>query len=349
MSVCGNGRHTAVDAVLGIPVLDLFAVQNDLALAALKVVDRLHQLLLAVSVDTCDTDDLARADLQIEVLDCVDALLVFDIQILNIQNNSAGIGRRLVDDQLDSVADHHGCQIILRYALDRNGIDVMSAADDGAHIRGSLDLFELVRDDDDRLSVLDQVPHDREELVDLLLCQDCRGLVQDQDLSTSVESLEDLDALLHADCDVADLRVRVYVETVFLNDLEHVLPGLLHIERDAALCGLRAKNDVLRDCEILNQHEVLVDHTDSVFNCRSRILDINFLAADVDLSHVCLVKTVQDVHQRTLTGAVLTENGMDRSLLHIEIDVGQRIEGAESFGDPMHLHSIFAADFCRHS
>ena len=348
MSVRGDGRHAAVDAVFGILVLNLFAVQDDLALAALKVVDRFHQLLLAVSVDTCDTDDFSGADLQIEVLDCVDSLLIFHIQVLNIENYLAGLSRRLVDDQLDRVANHHGCQIVLRDALDRDRVDVVSAADDGAHIRGSLDFFELVGDDDDRLAVLDQISHNREELVDLLLSQNCRGLVQDQDLRASVEGLEDLDALLHADGDIAHLGVRIDVQAVFLDDFLHVLLGLPHIERNAALSGLRAKYDVLRDCKILNQHEVLVHHADSMFDCCSGVLDINFLAADVDRSHIRLIQAVQDVHQRALAGAVLTQNGVDRSLLHIEIDVGQCIEGAESLGDPMHLHSIFAADFCRH-
>ena len=80
-----------------------------------------------------------------------------------------------------------------------------------------------------------------------------------------------------------------------------------------------------------------------------RILDIRFLAVYIDLSRIRLVQAVQDVHQRTLAGAVLSEDRVDRPLLHVKIDVGQRIEGTKPFGDPMHLYSIFAADFCRHS
>ena len=50
--------HTPVDSVFGIFVLDLFSAEYDLSLAFFEVVDRLHQLLLAVSVYACDADDL---------------------------------------------------------------------------------------------------------------------------------------------------------------------------------------------------------------------------------------------------------------------------------------------------
>ena len=134
VAVRRNGRHTAVDAVLGIFVLDLLSAENDLALALFEVVDRLHELLLAVAVDAGDADDLAAPHLQIEILDSVDALLVLDIEVLDIQDDILRFGRRLVHDQLDGMADHHGRQVILRDTLDRDRIDVFAAADDRADI-----------------------------------------------------------------------------------------------------------------------------------------------------------------------------------------------------------------------
>ena len=183
-----------------------------------------------------------------------------------------------------------------------------------------------MRNDNDRLSVRNQVLHDREELVDLLLCQDRGGLVEDQDLRSAVQRFEDLHTLLHADGDIPDQRVRIDVQAVFLNDVQHVLSRLFHVERNAALGRFHAQNDVLRHGEILYQHEVLVHHTYTVLNCGGRILDLHLLAANIDFSLICLVQAVQDIHQRTLTGAVLSQDRVDRPLLHVEIDVGQRIE-----------------------
>ena len=348
MAVRRDRGHSMVHAVFGCAVLDLVPVEDDLAAAFLEVVDRLHELMLAVAVDAGDTDDLARMDLQAEVPDRIDPLLVLHIQVLDIQHDLLRLRGRLFDDQLDRVADHHGRQVVLRDALDRHRVDVVAAADDRADVGGCLNLLELVRDDDDRLAVRDQVFHDPEQLVDLLLRQDRRRLVQDQDLRPAVQGLQDLYTLLHADRNIADQLVRLHFQAVPFDDLHDILPGLFHIEADACRGGLGTQDDVLRDRKILHQHKVLVHHADAMLDGRGRILDIHFFAVDEDLPFFRLVQAVKDIHQRALAGAVLTEDGMDRPLFHIEIDVGQRIEGTKALGDPMHLHSISAADFCAH-
>ena len=200
-------------------------------------------------------------------------------------------------------------------------------------------------DDDDGLAVGDQVLHDREQLIDLLLRQDCRRFIQDQDLGAAVEGLEDLDALLHADRNIPDLGIRLDLESVLLDDLADILAGLAHVDADPCRPGLGTQDYVLRDREILHQHKVLVHHADAVFDRGRRIFDIDLFAVDIDLALVRLIQTVQDVHQCTLAGAVLAEDRMDRSPLHVEINVGQRIEGTKPLGDSMHLYSIFTADF----
>ena len=134
MTVCGDGRHTVVNAVLGIFILDLLPAQKNPALALLEVVDRLHEFLLAVAVNTCNTDNLAGADLQVQILDCINPLLVLDIQVLNIQHNIPGGCRRLVNDQLNCTAYHHGCQIVFTDTFYRNGADILAAPNNGAGI-----------------------------------------------------------------------------------------------------------------------------------------------------------------------------------------------------------------------
>ena len=54
----------------------------------------------------------------------------------------------------------------------------------------------------DRLSFRDQVLHDLHEFFDLLRCQDCRRLIEDQDLIIPVQHLQDLCSLLHAYGDI---------------------------------------------------------------------------------------------------------------------------------------------------
>jgi hypothetical protein len=41
----------------------------------------------------------------------------------------------------------------------------------------------------------------------------------------------------------------------------------------------------------------------------------------------------EDLHQRRLAGAVVADQGDDLALIDIEVDVGQRPDGAEAFRD----------------
>ena len=161
VTVRGDRRQPPVDAVFGIFVLDLLSAEKDLAPGALpEVIDRVHQLRLSVAVDAGDPDDLSGPDLEIKVLYRVDLLFIFDIESLNVEDDLTGVRRRRIDDQVNGTSDHFFRQFVLRDPLHRHGVDVLAAADDGALIGGSLDLLELVGDDDDRLAVLDQVFHD---------------------------------------------------------------------------------------------------------------------------------------------------------------------------------------------
>ena len=147
--------------------------------------------------------------------------------------------------------DHHGGKFILCDALHRDSVDVMSAADDRAHVGGRLDLLELVCDDDDGLPILNEVLHNCEKLVDLLLRQHCGGLVQDQDLSSAVQRFEDLDTLLHSDCNILYQRIRIDFQPILFDNVQDILPGLFHVQRDA-LSRFRTQNDILRYSEILD-------------------------------------------------------------------------------------------------
>ena len=348
MAVSRDRGHAQINAVLGIAVLDLMTAENNLSSVCFAdVVDGIRQFLLAVSVNAGDTHDLSGPDLQVEVLDGIETLFIFYVQILDIQNDLFGLGRSLLDDQLDRVSDHLRRQLVLRDALYRDSVDIFASADDSTDVRRGLDLFELMGDDDNGLPVLDQVLHDRQKFIDLLLCQDCSGLVQDQDLRPAVQRLEDFYALLHTHGNIADAGVRIDLKPVFLNNVQNVLTRLLHVGQDTSV-GLAAQDNVLGDGEILHQHEVLVHHSDPVLDRRRGILDIYFFAVDENFSLVRAVKPVEDIHQCAFAGAVLAQNRVDGSLLDIEFDVCECIKGPEALGDPMHLHSISVADFSSH-
>ena len=71
-------------------------------------------------------------------------------------------------------------------------------------------------DQDDRLSLLLELDQDAEEVVGLGRREHAGRLVEDQDLGAAIERLQDLDALLQADREVGDERVRIDLEGIFV-------------------------------------------------------------------------------------------------------------------------------------
>ncbi len=125
------------------------------------------------------------------------------------------------------------------------------------------DLVQFVGDEDDARPRVGELAHDAEELVRLLWGEHGGGLVQNQHARLAVERLEDLDALLCADGQVAHDGVRVDRERVAARDVEDVLVHLTQVDDARADGRLVAEHDVLGDGQGRDEHEVLVHHADA--------------------------------------------------------------------------------------
>ena len=116
-------------------------------------------------------------------------------------------------------------------------------------------------------------------------------------------------------------------------DLLHPLPCGVDVEGAGEAGGLVAEHDVLGDGEHRDQHEVLVHHPDAG---RDRVTGTGEVLDDVvelDLALVGLVEAVQDVHQRGLPGAVLSEETVDLAGLDRQRDPVVRYQCSEALGD----------------
>ena len=193
-----------------------------------------------------------------------------------------------------------------------------------------------MRDEDDALAVAGQIPDDLHEFIDLLRRQRSGRLVENQRLCAAVEHLQNLHALLHSDRDILNFGVRVDLHAVALREFNDPLSRRLLIDDDAAR-RFYAENDVVRDCERLNQHEMLVHHADPQFDGVPRSVQVDLLPVDEDLAARRLVQTVEHIHQRALAGAVLSQNGVNLALVDREIDVIVCREIAELLDDILHL------------
>ena len=121
------------------------------------------------------------------------------------------------------------------------------------------------------------------------------------------------------------------------------------VEEDPAGRRLVGEHDVLGDGHHRDEHEVLVHHPDAVLRSRPAASAGDRLALDEDLALVRLVQAVDDVHQRRLAGAVLTEQRVHLAAAEIEVDAVVRDDAREALRDPAQLEDAAASAIPRDS
>jgi hypothetical protein len=88
---------------------------------------------------------------------------------------------------------------------------------------------------------------------------------------------------------------------------------------------------------VRDERRLLRDDRDPVDERVARRAVGDASAADEELAGVGPVDAGEDLAQRRLAGAVLTDERVDRSLRDPEVDVGERADTAEAFRDPAEL------------
>ncbi len=125
-------------------------------------------------------------------------------------------------------------------------------------------LLEFVCDEDDRLPLVGEFLENVVEALDLLGSEDGGRFVENENVRTAEQRLEDLDALLDADAHVFDGGVRIDLEAVSVTEVANLAVDTVPIDgHSEPLRRLVPERDVLGDRHGIDQHEVLVDHPDT--------------------------------------------------------------------------------------
>ncbi len=243
-----------------------------------------------------------------------------------------------VDVQLDLLAHHHFGQLGLVGVPGGNVAHIRTLAQDGNAVTDGQHLVQLVGDDDNRLAVGLHVADDAEQLLGLLRGQNRRGFVQNQDIRTTVEHLDDLQRLLLADAHLVDLLVKVEVELIFFADGTGLVVDFFQVEFFAAAHG---QGDIFGGGEHIHELKVLVDHADAQIQRVTRGADGHGLVSDIDFALIGEVDTGDHVHQRGLAAAVFTQQGQNFTAAHAQGDILVGHDRAEGFGNVLQAHSIF--------
>ena len=250
----------------------------------------------------------------------------------------AGLGRG------ELAADHHLGEVVgVHRARVVDLADGTAGADDGDRVGVLEHLVELVRDEDRRRPAGGELGERVEQLVDLLRHQHGGRLVEDDDLGAAVQHLEDLDALLLPDTEVAHQCVGVDLEAVALAELADLRARLACAEVPPRP-RLVTEHDVLPDREVVGQLEVLEHHADAGADRVTRRFEV--LAGPVHRHRalVGLVGAVQRLHERRLPGPVLADDRMDRSGANREVDTVVGDDTREALDDVTQLDRDRAAD-----
>ena len=218
-------------------------------------------------------------------------------------------------------------------------VTVLPAAQHGHAVGDGLHLVELVRDEDDGLALGGHRAERLEEPLGLLRREHGGRLVEDQNPGVAIERLQDLDALLLADRELPDLRLRAHGEPVALTELLDAPLGRRRTQDGAtSLATVIAEHDVLGHGERLDEPEVLMHHADPRVDGIARRVESHRLSVELDLALVRAIETGQDVRQRRLAGAVLAEERVHLAGRGLEGHAVVRDDAGEPLRDARHAH-----------
>ncbi len=277
--------------------------------------ERVRERGLSVAFDPRDADDLACANLERRVVQRARARTRRKAAHVEQRRRLA---LRAARERGDVAADH--------LARDVRGVRLgrrVSRHDaSGAHHRHALrvcDHFgELVRDHEDRRAAARELADRREERRDLARRERGRRLVEEQHGRLAIELAQELDALLDADRQRLDDRVRIDGQAVALGERAHACVRGGHVDRPAA-ARLAVQQHVLPDAQPFDQLEVLVYEADD--------------AVGFDVAVVGAHRTVRDRGERRFARAVLADERVNLAGDQLEVDAVERLDRAEALAN----------------
>ena len=193
---------------------------------------------------------------------------------------------------------------------------------------------QVVGDVDDRDVPFPELADVGEELAGLHLGEGGGRLVQDEDLRVDGHRLEDLHHLALGNGKLPHGYARIDLSGA---EEGQKLGGLcdagIPVDEIRAAHGLSTGEDVLRDAEIGNKAQVLVDDADTglVGVVRGREGDRGPLQED--LPAVGAVDAAEGEHESALARAILPDKGMHRPGLQGEVHLVERLDPGECLGN----------------
>ena len=242
------------------------------------------------------------------------------------------MGRCFIHGQ-NHFAPHHQRRQAALGRLFRISLTHQSAlTQDGNPIRHPQNLFQLVRDKDDRGALLPQPRHDGKETFDLLGRENSSRLVENQNVGVAVERLDNLYPLAHPDRQIFNHRIRIDIQIVTMGKLLNAGGDGAGVEK-AIFDALAAQHNILGHRHHWHQLEVLMHHADAQGNGVIGVVHGRRLAIDQDFTTGWLVETVDDIHQGRFARAIFAQQRQNLAALEFQVDILIGDDAGKVFGD----------------
>ncbi|MCY1226554.1 hypothetical protein D9M72_387890 [compost metagenome] len=291
---------------------------------------RLHEFRSAGADETVETEDLAAAKLEIDVLELGRVAVA-----RNGEHRRADHHFLLRVDRTDGAADHEAHQFVLADIGNQALIHHRSIAEDGVAIGNAEDLVELVTDEEDRLAVSLQPLDKRIEFVDFLVRQRCRRLVHDDHLGIDGKRAGDRDEMFLGNAEITQADRRIEIGTGARKQRARISIELLPVDQAEAIARCMAEEDVFGDRELIEKHGFLVDRGDAGTRCGKCRREMDLLLRNADRAAIRLIDAGQDLHQRRLSGAVFADQRGHRSRIERQRNIRERLDAGEGLRDPL--------------
>ena len=225
------------------------------------------------------------------------------------------------------------------------GLDGLAVPDDGDVVGHIGDLVELVGDDDARHTLALEPEQQVQQGLGVGLVEGGGRLVQNEETGVFGQGLGDLHQLLLAHADVLDEGTGGLAQAHDLQVLVRLAVGVVPVD-GKGLAPLVAQEHVLADGHVGHQGQLLVDDDDALGLAVRDLGELADLALVDDVAGIAAVgvDAAEDVHEGGLARAVLSHQGVDGPLLHLQIHVVQCPDAREQLGDIPHFQDVFRQD-----
>ena len=176
-------------------------------------------------------------------------------------------------------------------------------------------------------------------MLNFVLGQRGGGLVEHQDFCIIRNRLGNFNHLSLGYRQIADDRTRIDVD---LKILKHFLGIAVHLATidKAILDRESAKPDIFHYIAAQNLIQLLVNHGDAVIECIAGIGKGYLFPIDLNRAFIFAVDSKQALHQRGLTRAVFTHQGVNGTGTQFQLSMIQGLDARKLLDDTFHLKQV---------